>query len=348
MNVTTIGLDIAKLVFQVHGVDEAGEVVLTRRLRRGALLDFFADLEPCVVGMEACATAHYWARSLRSVGHDVRLVPPRYVKPYVKRNKTDAADAAAICEAVARPSMRFVPIKSEAQQGVLALHRTRELLVRQRTMTSNALRAHLAEAGIIAAQGRGGVARLVELVRDPATTGLVEEARDALLVLAMQWEEHTARITALERRIKAWHRSDATSRRLATIPGIGPITASAMAATVGDATVFATGRHFAAWLGLTPREFSSGLKRRQGGIGKRGDGYLRRLLILGAHSVLRHHGSGASKGRTDDWLASMRARRPTPIVAVALANKTARIAWAVMVRGGVYQQAGQQPGPAAV
>lgn len=344
MEITTIGLDIAKQVFQVHGVDTAGEVVLTRRLRRGAVVDFFSGLAPCVIGMEACATAHYWARSLRSLGHEVRLVPPRYVKPYVKRNKTDAADAEAICEAVTRPSMRFVPVKSEAQQGVLALHRTRDLLVRQRTMTSNAFRAHLAEFGIIAAQGRAGVARLVELVRDPATTGLVEEARDALLVLAAQWEDYTARVGDLERRIKAWHQADPTSRRLATIPGIGPITASAMTATVGDATVFATGRHFAAWLGLTPREFSSGLKRRSGGIGKRGDGYLRRLLILGAHSVLRHHGSGTSKDRTDRWLAAMRARRPAPIVAVALANKTARIAWAVMARGEVYQQ----PGPAAV
>ena len=341
MEITTIGLDIAKQVFQVHGVDAAGEVVLRRRLRRGAVVDFFAGLDGCVVGMEACATAHYWARELRSVGHEVRLIPPRYVKPYVKRNKTDAADAEAICEAVTRPSMRFVPVKSVAQQGVLAVHRTRELLVRQRTMTSNAFRAHLAEFGIVAAQGRAGVARLVALVRDPATAGLVEAARDALLVLAAQWEEYTARIVALERRIKAWHRADETSRRLATIRGIGPITASAMAATVGDATVFATGRHFAAWLGLTPREFSSGLKRRQGGISKRGDGYLRRLLILGAHSVLRHHGSGAD--RTDRWLAALRARRPTPVVAVALANKTARIAWAVMARGEVYRP----PGPVA-
>jgi len=337
MEITTIGLDIAKLVFQIHGVDATGEVVLTRRLRRGAVLGFFADLAPCVVGMEACATAHYWARSLRSLGHEVRLIPPRYVKAYVKRNKTDAADAAAICEAVTRPSMQFVPIKSAAQQGVLTLHRTRELLVRQRTMTSNALRAHLAEFGIIAAQGIAGIKRLVEMVRDPATADLPEAARDALLVLAVQWEEISGRIVEQERRIKTWHRGDASSRRLATIPGIGPITASAMAASVGDASAFATGRHFAAWLGLTPREWSSGLKRRQGRISKRGDGYLRRLLILGAHAVMRHHGRGASKRRIDRWLAAMRARRPAPIVAVALANKTARIAWAVMARDEVYR-----------
>ncbi len=337
MKITTIGLDIAKQVFQLHGVDASGEVVLKRRLRRGAMLDFFAGLEPCVVGMEACATAHYWARALRALGHEVRLIPPRYVKPYVKRNKTDAADAAAICEAVMRPSMQFVPIKSEAQQGVLALHRTRELLVRQRTMTSNALRAHLAEFGIIAAQGVAGIARLVEGVRDPALSGLPDEARDGLIVLAAQWEELSTRVAVLERRIKAWHRANETSRRLATIPGIGPITASAMAATVGDASAFASGRHFAAWLGLTPREWSSALKRRQGRISKRGDGYLRRLLVLGAHSVMRHHGRGASKGRTDRWLAAMRARRPVPVVAVALANKTARIAWAVMARGEVYR-----------
>jgi transposase len=342
MEITTIGLDIAKQVFQVHGVDASGAIVLKRRLRRGAMMDFFAGLEGCVVGMEACATAHYWARSLRSLGHEVRLIPPRYVKPYVKRNKTDAADAAAICEAVTRPSMQFVPVKSEAQQGVLALHRTRELLVRQRTMTSNAFRAHLAEFGIIAAQGIAGIKRLVDMVRDSTTADLPEEARDALLVLAAQWEELSARVVELERRIKTWHRSDAASRRLATIPGIGPITASAMAATVGDASAFATGRHFAAWLGLTPREWSSALKRRQGRISKRGDGYLRRLLVLGAHAVMRHHGRGVPRGRTDRWLASMRARRPAPIVAVALANKTARIAWAVMVRGEVYR-----PGPAA-
>ena len=342
MKITTMGLDIAKQVFQLHGVDGAGEVILTRRLRRGQVFDFFAKLPPCVVGMEACATSHYWGRLLRSLGHEVRLVPPRYVKPYVKRNKTDAADAAAICEACLRPSMQLVPIKSEAQQGVLVLHRTRELLVRQRTMTSNALRAHLAEFGIIAAQGVAGVKRLMEMVNDPATAEVPEEARAALVVLAMQWEDLSARAGDLERRIKAWHRGDATSRRLATIPGIGPITASAMAATVGDAQAFATGRHFAAWLGLTPREFSSGLKRRQGRISKRGNGYLRRLLVLGAHSVMRHHGRGAVKGRRDRWLASMRARRPAPIVAVALANKTARIAWAVMARGEVYR-----PGPVA-
>jgi transposase len=331
MKGTTIGLDVAKRVFQVHGVSAAGEV-LCRRLGRASVESFFAQLEPSVVGMEACASAHYWARRLGALGHTVRLVPPRYVKAYVRRNKTDAADAAAICEAMGSRDMHFVPVKSEAQQAVLALHRTRELLVRQRTMTANALRGQLAEFGVVAAQGQAGLGELMEMVGEPASD-LPEEARAAFAALARQWRESQGQIAALERRIAAWHRKDATSRRLATIPGIGPITASAMTASVGDARSFRTGRHFAAWLGLTPREWSSGMKRRQGKISKRGDGYLRRLLILGSHAVMRHH-----KRCADDWLTAVRARRPAAVAAVALANKTARIAWAVMARGEVYRQ----------
>lgn len=331
MQGTTIGLDVAKRVFQVHGVSAAG-AVFCRRLGRAGVESFFAQLAPSVVGMEACASAHYWARRLGALGHSVRLVPPRYVKAYVRRNKTDAADAAAICEALGRRDMQFVPVKSEAQQAVLALHRTRALLVRQRTMTANALRGQLAEFGLVAAQGQAGLGQLLALVDDPATA-LPDEARAAFAVLAGQWRGLCAQIAALERRIVAWHRQDAASRRLATIPGIGPITASALAASVGDARAFRTGRHFAAWLGLTPREWSSGMKRRQGKISKRGDGYLRRLLILGAHAVMRHHKRSAT-----DWLTALRARRPAAVAAVALANKTARIAWAVMARGEVYRQ----------
>lgn len=335
MKGTTIGLDVAKRVFQVHGVKPTGEV-FCRRLGRASLESFFAQLEPCVVGIEACASAHYWGRRLGALGHTVRLVPPRYVKAYVRRNKTDAADAAAICEALGRRDMAFVPVKSEAQQAVLALHRTRELLVRQRTMTANALRGQLAEFGIVAAQGQAGLGELMAMVEEGAT-GIPEEARIASGVLAAQWRALREQIIALERRIGAWHRQDAASRRLATIPGIGPITASALVASVGDARAFRTGRHFAAWLGLTPREWSSGMKRRQGKISKRGDSYLRRLLILGSHAVMRHH-----KRSADDWLAAIRARRPAAVAAVALANKTARIAWAVMARGDIYRQ------PAAV
>jgi transposase len=335
MKGTTIGLDVAKRVFQVHGVKTTGEV-FCRRLGRGRVESFFARLEPSVVGMEACASAHYWARRLGALGHTVRLVPPRYVKAYVRRNKTDAADAAAICEALGRRDMAFVPVKSEAQQAVLALHRTRELLVRQRTMTANALRGQLAEFGIVAARGQAGLAELMALV-DGHAAELPKEACAAFEALAGQWRAVHGQIATLERQIAAWHRNDATSRRLATIPGIGPITASALAASVGDARTFRTGRHFAAWLGLTPREWSSGMKRRQGRISKRGDGYLRRLLILGSHAVMRHH-----KRSADDWLAAIRARRPAAVTAVALANKTARIAWAVMARGDIYRR------PAAV
>jgi len=336
MEVSMIGLDLAKRVFQVHGVDGACREVLSKRLRRGQVLAFFASLPPSVIGMEACATAHYWARELGSLGHEVRLVPPSYVKKYVRRNKTDAADARAICEAMRAPDMHFVPIKSMTQQSVLVLHRTRELLVRQRTMTANALRAHLAEFGMIAPQGGTGLASLLAQVRDP-TPGLPEEARAGLMLLASQWDALKDKIRALERRIIVWHKADDTSRRLATIPGIGPLGASALAASVGDARVFKTGRHFAAWLGLTPREWSSGLRRRQGRITKRGDDYLRRLLVLGAHTVLRHN--GAAGHRPDRWLTALQARRGTGRAAVALANKRARIAWAIMARGEVYRGA---------
>lgn len=335
MEVKLIGLDIAKRVFQVHGVDEAGEALLVKRLRRDAVIPFFAALPATTVAMEACATAHYWARELMALGHEVRLLPPRYVKSYVWRNKTDAADAAAICAASRDPRIHGVPVKSADQQALLALHRARELLVRQRTTLGNALRAHLAEFGIIAPQGQAGLGRLREAVAGGEALGIPAVAAPALEALVVQWASLNDRIRELERAILRQHRANEASRRLATIPGIGPITATALVATIGDARNFKTGRHLAAWLGLTPREYASGLKRRQGAISKRGDAYLRRLLTLGAQSWLRHHKAGQRGG--DPWLIALQQRRPTPVAATALANKTARIAWAVMSREETYR-----------
>jgi len=335
MEVKLIGLDIAKRVFQVHGVDEAGEALLVKRLRRDAMIPFFAALPATTVAMEACATAHYWARELMALGHEVRLLPPRYVKSYVWRNKTDAADAAAICAASRDPRIHPVPVKTADQQALLALHRVRELLVRQRTTLGNALRAHLAEFGIVAPQGQAGLGRLREAVAGSDALGIPAVAVPALEALVVQWTSLNDRVRELERAILRQHRADEASRRLATIPGIGPITATALVATIGDARNFKTGRHLAAWLGLTPREYASGLKRRQGAISKRGDAYLRRLLTLGAQSWLRHHKTGQRGG--DPWLTALQQRRPTPVAATALANKTARIAWAVMSREETYR-----------
>lgn len=332
MEIKLIGLDVAKRVFQLCCVDETGATVETKRLGRDALLPFFSRLAPTTVALEACATSHHWGRQLRGLGHRVRLLPPRYVKSYVWRNKTDAADAAAICAACRDERIHDVPVKSEDQQAILALHRTRDLLVRQRTTLGNALRGHLAEFGIVAAQGQAGLRQLRDLVEDGTACGLPAAALPALEGLAEQWNALNARIGDLEGAIKAWHKEDEQCRRLAMVPGIGPLTATALVATVGDARAFRTGRHLAAWLGLTPKEHASGLKRRQGGIGKRGNAYLRRLLILGAHSQLRR------RNRADPWIGSLCDRRPTPVAAVALANKTARIAWAMMARGDTYRR----------
>jgi len=335
MKVSTIGLDIAKNVFQVHGVDEAGALVVARRLRRGQVLAFFAELAPCLVGLEACATAHYWARELRRLGHEVRLLPPVYVKAYVKRNKHDAADAAAICEAVGRPTMRFVSPKGEEEQSVLMLHKTRALLVRQRTMLANALRAHLAEFGFVARQGREGLSKLLALAEAEESEELAALARPGLRVLAAQWRALDLEIRGLERALKAWHLGNERSRRLAEIPGVGPLTASALVASVGDAGVFSCGRDLAAWIGLVPRESSSGGKRRLGPISKQGNRYLRWLLVSGAMAVLRQ---GKRRGfRNRPWLARLAAERPAKLAAVALANRTARIAWVLMARGERYR-----------
>jgi transposase len=334
MKISMIGLDLAKNVFQVHCIDGSGTVLVQRQLRRGQVQGFFAKLAPAVVGLEACAGAHHWARLLRGMGHDVRMMAPGYVKPYVKRNKTDSRDAEAICEAMQRPTMRFVQIKSVESQAILMLHRTRMLLVRQRTMAANALRAGCAEFGLVAAQGLKGLHSLMAQVMDEAAGAIPELARSALRLLARQWEALDDDIRGLEARIVRAAREDHTAQRLVEIPSVGPITASTTVAMVPDARMFRTGRDFAAWLGLTPRQQGTGGKTRSGGISKQGDRTLRTLLIVGASSVLRQ---AKLRGSKDPWVSAMLARRPFKVVAVALAARTARIIWALMVKGERYR-----------
>ncbi|AOO84968.1 IS110 family transposase [Bosea vaviloviae] len=332
MQISVVGLDIAKQVFQVHAADVEGRPVAQLKLRRAQVLDYFRALPPCLIGMEACATAHHWARELSALGHAVRLMPPAYVKPYVKRNKTDAADAEAIAEAVTRPTMRFVPVKSAAQQAALMLHRVRELLVRQRTMLATAIRAHLAEFGIIAPQGIHRVEKLANEVNNPAVPPL---ARDALMLLVDELASVWQRIDELEVRLVALHRADEVSRRLASIPGVGPITAMAIANTVPDPSMFRSGREFAAWLGLTPKSHSSSGKDRLGRISKRGDRYIRHLLYVGAGNAIRFAKARAATGEA--WIRGLQERRPPKVVIIALANKMARIAWALMIRGQCFR-----------
>ena len=334
MQVTTIGLDIAKNVFQVHGIDSNEKVVVRKQLRRSQVLAFFKTLPPCLVGMEACATAHYWARELTKLGHRVRLMPAKDVKAYVKRNKNDAADAEAICEAVRRPTMRFVQVKSAAQQSQLMLHRTRDLLMRQRTQVINALRAHMAELGIVAAQGRDGIKELLKIIASEQDARLPVDAHTSLVVLATQLQALQTMIGSIEKRIVVQHRSNEASKRLATIPGIGVIGATAIAATVPDPKVFRSGRDLAAWIGLVPREGSTGGKQKLGPISKQGDQYLRRILVVGAHAVLKRARQQPEKY---PWLTGLLARKPFRVVAVALANKMARIAWALLAKGGTYR-----------
>jgi len=331
MHIATIGLDLAKNVFQVHGIDNEGCVVVRRRLRRAEMLPFFGALNPCLIGMEACSTAHHWARELMAFGHEVRLMPASYVKPYVKRGKNDANDAEAICEAVTRPTMRFVPVKSIEQQSVIMLHRTRDLLVRQRTMLVNALRGHLAEVGIVAALGLPRAQELIAIVKDDTNERIEPLMRHCMEVIVDQLQDIQGRIGTLDQAIHAWHRQNETSRRLETIPGVGPITASVLAATVTNPSAFR--RQFAAWLGLVPRQKSTGGKDRLGKISKMGDQYIRRLLIVGAHAVLRW--GRTTKG--SPWVLALLGRRPFRVVAVALANKMARIVWSVLARGGFYR-----------
>jgi transposase len=335
MQVSTIGLDIAKNVFQVHGIDAAEKVVVRKQLRRSQVLAFFKALSPCLIGMEACATAHYWARELTKLGHTVRLMPARDVKAYVKRNKNDAADAEAICEAVRRPTVRSVQVKSAEQQSQLMPHRARDLLMRQRTQVINALRAHLAELGITAAQGTAGLKELLKIIANDEDELLPVDARASLVVLAAELGAMQTLIGALEKRIMAQHRASEASRRLQTIPGIGFIGATAIAATVTDPKSFRSGRDFAAWIGLVPRQDSTGGKQKLGPISKQGDRYLRRILVVGAHAVLKLAKQHPEKY---PWLTQLLARKSFKVVAVALANKMARTAWALLAHGGKYRR----------
>ena len=332
--VSIIGLDLAKTVFQAHGADASGAVVFRKKLRRDQLLAFFAGQPPCVVAMEACAGAHYWAREIAALGHETRLIPPAYVKPFVKRQKNDMADAEAICEAAQRPTMRFVAPKSAEAQAAGVIFRTRDLLVRQRTQLINALRGHLAEFGYVVRQGVGHVDKLIELVADPATD-LPDEARSVLALAAESLQAIQAQISVLDRKIAARAKANVTARRLMTIPGVGPIAATALVALAPAANTFRRGRDFAAWLGLTPRQHSSGGKERLGRTTKMGERSLRRLLIIGASSALIAATRDPSKA--SPWLARMLARKPRMLVTVALANKVARTVWALMAHGGIYR-----------
>ena len=334
MQVITIGIDLAKHVFQVHGVDAGDNVVFNKPLKRVQLLPFLAKLPPCLIGMEACASAHNWAREITKLGHEVKLMPAKDVKAYVKRNKNDAVDAAACCEAVRRPTVRTVPVKTPEQQAQLMQHRIRDLLVRQRTQAINALRSHLAELGIIAAQGYDGLKTLLSIIADCNDARLPENARASLSALVAQIASCQAEIGAIERRLREQHRKNEDSKRLETIPGIGIIGASAIVATVPDASIFKTGRDFAAWIGIVSREGSTGGKQRLGPISKPGDRYLRRLLIVGALSVVRQAKAHPEKY---PWLSKLLAHKPAMVAAVALANKMARVAWAVLTKKEIYR-----------
>ncbi|HZC93344.1 MAG TPA: IS110 family transposase [Mycobacterium sp.] len=337
MSVSMIGLDTAKSVFQVHGVNEAGKVELKRKLRRSELISFFEKQETCTVVMEACGAAHHWARILTGLGHTVKLVAAEAVRPFVKKGKkNDAADAAAICEAASRPDVKFVAAKGVEQQGILALHAARSLLVKQQTMLANAMRGLAAEFGLTVSKGIRKLEELMALVDADET--IPKQARQAITGLHDRCQELAEGIETFEAEIVAHARHDETARRLATIPGIGPITASLIAATVGDISLFKTARQFAAWLGLVPKQNSTGGKTRLGRITKTGNREIRRLLVLGATSMVqRADGWNSAVGA---WLRKILERRPVRLVTVALANKMARIAWAVMTRNEVYRPKG--------
>ncbi len=328
MKITTLGIDLAKNVFQLHGIDKQGHIVERRTLKRGEMLPYFANLEPCLIGMEACGGAHYWARKLIALGHKVKLMAPQFVKPYVKGNKNDMHDAEAICEAVTRPNMRFVPIKNAEQQAVLSLHRARQGFVKARTAQANQIRGLLSEYGIVIAQGIASINRRIPEILEDAENGLPGSVRALISQLGEHLKTLGGHIDELEKQIKQWHANSEASQQLAGIPGIGPLTASAIVSTVGDARNFSSGRELAAWLGLVPRQHSSGGKTKLAGISKRGDTYLRTLLIHGARAVLRH--IDGKPGKTREWLKQLIARRNKNVAAVALANKNARTVWALL------------------
>jgi transposase len=336
MEISTIGLDLAKSVFQVHGVDARGKAVVRKTLRRSQMLPFFEKLPPCLIGIEACGTSHHWARELIKLGHEVRLMPPAYVKPYIKRQKNDVADAEAICEAVTRANMRFVATKTPEQQSCLMLHRTRHLFIRQQTAVINAIRAHLAEFGVVAPVGRNGVEQLLDVVADVSDKRLPEIARACLLALGAQLRTLKAQILNFDRQIMACHRSNEASKRLDDIPGVGPALATALVASVADPKAFRSGRDFSAWIGLVPKQRSSGGKDKLGSISKQGDRYLRSLFTAGALAVIRYAKIHGTKHRP--WLTALLARRPTKVAAIALANKIARMAWAMMAKSERYKE----------
>jgi len=335
MKITTIGIDLAKNIFQIHGVNKQGNPAVRRAIKRAEMLPYFANLEPCLIGMEACGSAHYWARKLGALGHTVKLMAPQFVKPYVKTNKNDMADAEAICEAVARPNMRFVPLKNAEQQAVMSQHRARQGFIKARTAQGNQIRGLLSEYGIIIPQGIASISRRIPGILEDAENGLPGAMRSLIERLGEHLKELDKQVTALDKEIKQWHASNECSQRLAEIPGIGPLTASALVSSIGDARNFTGGRQLAAWLGLVPKQHSSGGKSVLLGISKRGDTYLRTLLIHGARSVLQH--VGGRQGATNEWLQHLLARRNKNVAAVALANKNARTVWALLAKERQFQ-----------
>jgi len=334
MKITTIGIDLAKAVFQIHGVDERGKVAVRKQLKRSEMSSYFANLEPCLIGMEACGSAHYWARKLEGYGHTVKLMAPQFVKPYVKTNKNDMADAEAICEAVSRPNMRYVPAKTVEQQAILSVHRARQGFVKARTAQGNQIRGLLSEFGIVIPQGIRSIMKQMSEILEDGENGLPGTMRNLLERLTENLKEMDRQVAELEKQIGLWHRENEASRRLAEIAGIGPITASAMVATVGNAREFKNGRQLAAWMGLVPRQNSSGGKQNLMGISKRGDTYLRTLLIHGARAVIRF---AENKAEPESWLRKLMARRNKNVAAVALANKNARIVWALLAKDRMFR-----------
>jgi transposase len=335
MKITTFGIDLAKNVFQVHGVNEQGKTIVRKALRRDQVLEFFIKLNPCLIGMEACASAHYWARKLQVQGHTVKLMAPQYVKPYVKTNKNDAADAEAICEAVGRPNMRFVPIKNVEQQSVLSLHRARQGFVKSRTAQANQIRGLLSEYGIVIQQGICNVTKRLSHILEECANELPGAFCQLIQRLGDHLKELDRQVGELEVQIKIWHKQNEASKKLEDIPGIGPITATAIVASIGDAKCFKDGRQLAAWLGLVPRQHSSGGKQVLLGISKRGDSYLRTLLIHGARAVLR--AAERKVQHAESWLTNLMRRRNFNVAVVALANKNARIIWALLAHERKYQ-----------